>query len=187
MDHAGRLAPAGLVFLGLMGLELPLIPPALANMATGYESASGKWPRSIVDRDTSDFVTKANESWFELLREGNLFGDNGEFLVAVPLEEGGNDLWWARVTLAESWDMVGAGSATALGSGFGEPEFTTLSVTGDVAAFCSSRESSVHTVLAAGFSDVPDLRQMADWIAGYPGTPRQEKAAARRWLDATGG
>ncbi|MFF3844275.1 hypothetical protein [Streptomyces sp. NPDC002328] len=187
MDHAGRLAPAGLVFLGLMDLELPLIPPPLANMATGYKPPSGEWPRSVVGRDTPDFVTKANEGWFELSREGGLFGDDREFLVTAPLQEGGNDLWWACVRLADSWDLVGAGSAAGLGSGFGEPEFTALSLTGDVVAFCYSHSSAVGTVLATGFSDLADLRKMAEWTADYPTTPRQEKAAARRWLDSTGG
>ncbi|MEH0576635.1 MULTISPECIES: hypothetical protein [Streptomyces] len=186
MGHAGRLAPAGLVFLGLMDLDLPLIPPALANMATGYQPPSREWPRAVVDRGTPDFVTKANEEWYDLSRQGGLFGDDREFLVAVALHEGGNDLWWARVRLAESWDLVGAGSASALGSGFGAPEFTALSVTGDVVAFCSSDTASIGTVLAAGFSDLAGLRDLAEWKAGYPRTPRQEKAAARRWLEFIG-
>lgn len=187
MDHLGQqLAPAGLIFLGLMDLELPLIPPALANMATGYQPPSGKWPSVAVDRDTPDVVTKANESWFELACEGSLFGDDREFLVTVPLQEGGNDLWWARVRLAESWDLVGTGSAVSLGSGFGAPEFTALSVTGEVVAFCTSDRSSIRTVLATGFSDLAGLRDLAEWKAGYPMTPRQEKAASRRWLDSIG-
>ncbi|MFE5301901.1 hypothetical protein [Streptomyces sp. NPDC056632] len=184
MDHAGRLTPAGLVFLELMDLELPLIPPPLANMATGYEPPSGEWARSLVDRGTPDFIAKANTSWFDLCHEGGLFGDGREFLVSVALHEGGSDLWWARVRLAESWDLVGAGSAAALGSGLGEPEFTALSVTGDVAAFCCSTTSSIRTVVAAGFTEIEDLRAMAEWAAEYPRTPRQEKAAARRWLDS---
>ncbi|MEU1542056.1 hypothetical protein ABZ461_28895 [Actinacidiphila glaucinigra] len=187
MDHAGRLAPAGLVFLCLMDLELPLIPPTLANMATGYKPPSGEWPRSVVGRDTPDFVAQANEGWFELSREGGLFGDDREFLVTVPLHEGGNDLWWAHVRLAESWDVVGAGSSAALGSGFGEPEFTALSLAGDVVAFCYAHSAAVGSVLATGFSDLVDLRKMAEWEADYPRTRRQEKAAARRWLDATAG
>lgn len=184
MDHAGRLAPAGLVFLGLMDLKLPLIPPPLANMATGYQPPSEERPRSDVDRGAPDFIAKANAIWFDLCRGGGIFGDDGEFLVSVALHEGGDDFWWARVRLAESWDLVGAGSATALGCGFGEPEFTALSVTGDVAAFCCSTRSSIRTILATGFTEIEDLRNMAEWTAGYPRTPRQEKAATRRWLDS---
>ncbi|MGW7308490.1 hypothetical protein ACWGI1_23295 [Streptomyces sp. NPDC054835] len=167
-----------------MDLELPLIPPPLANMSTGYKPPSGEWPLSAVDRGTPDFITKANASWFELCRERGLFGDDQDFLVTVPLYEGGNDLWWARVRLAESWDLVGAGSVASLGSGFGEPEFTALSVTGDVAAFCCSTTSWIRTVVATGFAEIDGLRDMAEWKAGYPRTPRQEKAAARRWLDS---
>ncbi|MEV5969087.1 hypothetical protein [Streptomyces sp. NPDC051921] len=187
LDHAGRLAPAGLVFLGLMDLELPLIPPSLANMATGYQQRLGKCQIATVGRDAPDYLTKANDSWFELSRAGGLFDDSGEFLLTVPLDEQRRDLWWARVRLADTWDLMGAGSAAELGLGFGEPEFTALSVTGDVVAFCASHESAIITTLAAGFADLADLRQHAEWVASQRRMSRQEKEAARRWLDATGG
>ncbi|GAA2780860.1 hypothetical protein [Streptomyces showdoensis] len=186
MDHAGRLAPAGLVFLELLDLKLPLVPPALANLATGYQQRAGQCSVATVERTEPDFLTKANDSWFELCRAGGLIGDDGEFLVAVPLDEDGRDLWWARVRLAESWDLVGEGSVTALGLGFGSPEFTTLSVKGDVAAFCASHELAVITVVAAGFSSLPDLRKHAEWVASQQRISEQEKAAAGRWLEASG-
>ncbi|MFF3948061.1 hypothetical protein ACFYYN_24960 [Streptomyces sp. NPDC001902] len=182
MDHPGRLAPAGLVFLGLMAPEHRLIPPTLANAATGYPPAFGDWRRSVVGSDTPDFVDTANKGWFDLSREGGLFGDDREFLVAVEIDEG--DHWWARVRLDEPWDIVGAGSAAALGIGFGAPEFAMLSVTGDVIVCGRTGESSIGAVLVNGFSDLAGLRQLAEWKAGWRGTPQQEKAAARRWLES---
>lgn len=184
MDHAGRLTPAGLVFLGLVDPASPLIPPTLANAATGYAPPSGGWRRSVIERDAPDFVATANKGWFDLSREGGLFGDDREFLVAVEVQ--GGDFWWARVRLDESWDVVGAGSADALGIGFGAPEFVMLSVSGDVIVAGRTGDSSVGTVLVTGFSDVVGLCEHAEWKAGWQGTPQQEKAAIRRWLEAIG-
>ncbi|BCJ68420.1 hypothetical protein [Polymorphospora rubra] len=188
MGHAERLAPGGLVFLGMMSLECPLIPPTLANLAQGYPPTSGKWPRSVVDSDTPDFVARANEGWLDLSREGGLFGDDLEFLVAVEIEvdEEVTDWWWARVKLAESWDIMGAGSAAALGVGFGVPEFAMLSLAGDVIVCGTAGESAIGTVRVSGFRDLAGLRKLADWIADWPTTRQQEKAAARRWLESIG-
>jgi len=185
MDHPERLAPGGLVFLGLMSPERPLIPPTLATLAPGYPPMSREWPRSVVDRDAPDFVTRANKGRLDLSREGGLFGDDREFLVAVEVHEGEDDWWWARVRLAEPWDIMGAGSASALGSGFGAPEFAMLSTSGEVIVCGTTGESSIGTVLVNGFEDLAGLRELADWKAGWPGTQQQERAAARRWLEST--
>ncbi|MFD9428838.1 MULTISPECIES: hypothetical protein [unclassified Streptomyces] len=183
MDHPARLAPGGLVFLGLMSPENPLIPPTLATLTPGYPPISGKWLRSVVESDTQDFVTRANEGWFDLSRKGGLFGEDREFLIAVEVHEGEDDWWWARVRLAESWDIMGSGSADALGCGFGVPDFAMLSLTGDVIVCGTTGDSSIGTVLVNGFRNLVDLRDLADWKAGWSGTPQYERAAARRWLD----
>ncbi|MFJ5221609.1 hypothetical protein [Streptomyces sp. NPDC088400] len=186
MDHPGRLAPGGLVFLGLMSPEDPLIPPTLATLSPGYPPTSRKWLRSVVDSDTPDFVTRANKGWFDLSSEGGLFGEDREFLVAVEVHEGEGDWWWARVRLAESWDIMGAGSAAALGSGFGAPEFAMLSPSGDVIVCGTAGDSSIGTVLVNRFRSLAGLRELADWKSGWPGTPQHERAAARRWLESLG-
>lgn len=183
-DYSERLAPAGLILLGLMGPELPLIPPTLATLAPGYPPRSGAWPRSVVRTDVPDFVTRANDGWLDLSRKGGLFGDDREFLVAVEIRE--DDWWWAHVKLAESWDIMGAGSASALGSGFGVPEFAMLSLAGDVIVCGTAGESMIGSVLLNGFRDLTDLRELADWKASWPGTPQRERMAARRWLESIG-
>ncbi|MEU9079167.1 hypothetical protein [Kitasatospora sp. NPDC048538] len=184
MEHLERLAPGGLIFLGLMDSECPLIPPTIATLAPGYTSTSGTWPRSVVNSDAPDFVAKANKGWFELSSGGGLFGDAREFLVAVEVHEGEGDWWWAHVRLAESWDIMGAGSAAALGTSFGVPEFAMLSFAGDVIVCGTAGESTIGTVLVNGFQKLGGLRELADWKAGWPGTPLQERGAARRWLES---
>jgi hypothetical protein len=181
-DYSERLAPAGMILLGLIGLESPLIPPTLATLAPGYPPGSGKWSRSVVGTDVPDFATRANEGWFELSRKGGLFGDDREFLVAVGILEG--DWWWAHVKLAESWDIMGAGSAATLGIGFGVPEFAMLSLTGDVIVCGTAGGSTIGAVLVNEFQDLTGLRELADWKASWPGTPQQERIAARRWLES---
>ncbi|MBO4206121.1 hypothetical protein [Micromonospora echinofusca] len=182
--HSGRLAAAGLIFLGLVSPERPLIPPALATLAPGYPPKSGTWPRLVVDSDIPDFVTRANNGWLDLCQAGGLFGDDREFLVAIEAHEGESDWWWAHVRLAESWDVMGAGSAAALGSGFGAPEFVMLSLDGDIIAFGMSGNSSIGVVLVDGFRNIAGLRELAFWKVNSPGTPQQEKVAARRWLES---
>ncbi|WP_126639421.1 hypothetical protein [Embleya hyalina] len=181
MDYVERLASSGLVFLRLVSSERPLIPPTLATLASGY--LPEEWPRSIVDSGDPDFVGKANKGWFDLSREGGLFGDDREFLVAVEIHDSEDSWWWAHVRLAEVWDIVGAGSAAALGNDFGAPEFAMLSLTGDVIVCGVTGESSIGTVLVNGFRDLAGLRELADWQAGWLGTPEQERIATRRWLE----
>ncbi|WP_329362409.1 hypothetical protein [Streptomyces sp. NBC_01483] len=184
MDHLERLAPGGLIYLEMMDPEHPLIAPTLATRASGYQPASGKWSRSVVDSGAPDFVTMANKGWFDLSREGGLFGAAREFLVATETHEG--DWWWARVRLAESWDIMGAGSAAALGSGFGAPEFAMLSLTGDVIVCGTTGDSSIGTVLVNDFRTLTGLRELANWKAEWRGTPQQERSASRRWLESIG-
>ncbi|MEV5509363.1 hypothetical protein [Streptomyces orinoci] len=178
---AERLAAGGLVFLGMVDPDRPLIPPTLAGMATSYPE-SEKWRTSSVDRDAADCVTRANEGWFDLAREGGLFGDDREFLVAVAISE--EDDWWARVRLAETWDVMGAGSANALGNGFGLPAFHMLSLTGDVVVCGMVWQSSIGTYLVSGFEKVKGFRDNAEWKANWARTPRYEALAIRRWLES---
>jgi hypothetical protein len=182
-DYSGRLAPAGMIFLGLMDLESPLVPPTLATLAPGYPPESGTWSRSVVGTDVPGFITRANEGWFELSRKGRLFGDDREFLVAVEILE--DDWWWAHVKLAESWDIMGAGSAAALGTGFGEPEFVMLSLAGDVIVCGTAGGFMIGAVLVNDFQDLTGLRELAHWKASWPGASQQERIAARRWLEST--
>ncbi|MEV0606235.1 hypothetical protein AB0I61_07705 [Polymorphospora rubra] len=69
------------------------------------------------------------------------------------------DWWWARVRLAESWDIMGAGSAAALGIGFGAPEFAMLSLAGDVIVCGMTGESSIGTVLVTGDGSSPSATE----------------------------
>ncbi|GAA0814197.1 hypothetical protein [Spirilliplanes yamanashiensis] len=181
-NYSERLAPAGLIFLGLMGRESPLVPPTLAALAPGYPPESGAWPRAVVGTDVPDFIAIANAGWFEISLRGGLVVDDREFLVAVEISEG--DWWWAHVKLAECWDMMGAGSAAALGTGFGVPDFAMLSLAGDVIVCGTAGGDMIGAVVVNKFHDLTGLRELADWKAGWPGTPQQERHAARRWLES---
>ncbi|MFG3346156.1 hypothetical protein ACGF1Z_13960 [Streptomyces sp. NPDC048018] len=188
MDHPGRLAPGGLVFLGLVDQEVPLVPPTIATVAADYPPPVGEWARSVVETTAPDFVARANEGWFALARDGGLFGDDREFLVAVEVEgeEERNDWWWARVRLDAAWDVMGAGAASALGVGPGAPEFAMLSVSGDVIVCGTTGPTSIGTVLVTGFRELAELREFAEWQADWSGTPQRERVTTRRWLNSSG-
>ncbi|MEV0133334.1 hypothetical protein AB0H83_33330 [Dactylosporangium sp. NPDC050688] len=186
MDDPYRLAAAGLIFLGLVELERPLVPPELATLACGRPLAEGIYPRFVCTDEDPDLVDRANRGWFDLCRAGGLFGDDREFLVAVEIDAELQDWWWARVRLADAWDIAGVGAAGALGTGFGRPEFGMLSVAGDIIVFCTSDPHSISAVLVPGSAVFDGMRKLANWKAEDPRLSPHERATARRWLSSMG-
>ncbi|MCX5306297.1 hypothetical protein OG304_23055 [Streptomyces sp. NBC_00160] len=179
-ELADRLHAAGLIFRGMADLDCPLIPPKLATGAAGYPPPSGRWPVSSVEIDAQDWVVRANKGWFELSRDGGLFSADREFFVAVERQE--EEWWWARVGLAETWDVMGAGAAGLLGSGYGVPGFTMLSLAGDVIVCGMEWQTTIGAVLVSHFDEHRKLREYSEWTAGWQGTPEQERVAIRNWL-----
>lgn len=184
-ELSDRLRVAGLIFHEMADQDCPFIPPTLATAAAGYPPPSGQWPTSSVEVGVQDWVAEANKGWYELSRDGGLFSADREFLVAVERHE--KEWWWARVGLADTWDVMGAGAAGALGSGFGLPGFAMLSLTGDVIVCGLEWQSSIGAVLVSNFNELQSLREFAEWRAGWQGTTERDQAAIRSWLRGLNG
>ena len=75
-DVATRLALGGLRFLGYAELECPLIIPRLARRAMGLPTPPGHRLWSAVETPSDDYIAKANEGWFNISRQGGLFGED---------------------------------------------------------------------------------------------------------------
>ena len=177
-----QLASGGLELLEMVDPNAPLIPPTLATVAIDYPSESESRPYSAVEIGAADLVARANAGWFRLASEHGLFGADREFLVAVKQSD---QWWWARVRLAESWDVMGRGAAGVLGNGEGYPGFVMMSLDSAVVIRGDVWQTEIGTVLARSPSANEQLRGYALRKAEYPATPEYEKAAILRWLENT--
>ncbi|MEX2973644.1 hypothetical protein [Streptomyces sp. C184] len=131
----------------------------------------------------------ANSGWYRLSRDGGLFAaDDPEFLLAVNCAEPDEPRvwWWARVSLSDRWDIVGAGAGTEiLGNGSGRPAFVMLSLDGNVIVRAQQGENSTEFVLVREPHRVQFFRQHGEWMAGRPRTGTFVRTAIERWLAAT--
>lgn len=120
------LAAAGLLVEGEGEQSEGLIPASVAAQAASCTPSDHRTD-IIFDLNDPQLIQQANASWYQLSSEAGLFSEgNGLFLLGLPLEEEGASAW-VPVRLGESWDIVGKGAATLLGSGPGRPEFIALS------------------------------------------------------------
>lgn len=181
-DPAQRLADGGLELVEFVDPKAPLIPPTLATAAISFPRDSEQRQHSTVEIGSADLVERANKGWYKLATEGGLVGADREFLVGV---ERSGEWWWARVRLADSWDVMGRGSAGILGNGEGCPGFVMMSLDGDVIMLGDVWQTEIGVVLVRHTSTNEGLRQYASQKAGSPLTPEYEKAAIRRWLQAS--
>ena len=184
---AGGLRRSGLIFLGWREDSASLVPPAVARYAVACGSETGRTDVMLKYSD-SQWREKANDAWHSLALESGLFGDAGEFLVAVALEP---KVWpvvslWASVRLGDNWDVAGAGADGLLGSGEYQPEFVMLSSSGDVIVRGTVWQDGI------GFLAVPRpwraavLRQQAESLANWDRADPGERQRARAWLDEAG-
>jgi hypothetical protein len=182
-ELAQQLAAGGLELLGLVDRLTPLIPPTLATVAMSYPRESEPRPYSTVEIGAEDLVAQANAGWFRLASEGGLFDASREFLVGVAPS---GEWWWAHVRLAQSWDVMGLGSASILGNGEGYPGFIMMSLDGDVIVHGDVWQSEIGSVLTRNPAENQQLREHARWKVESPLTPDYEKTAIHRWLEASG-
>lgn len=178
-ELTASLAAAGLTFLGMVELSAPLMPPTLANLATGYPP-EGELPGGVfVELNDPQLLDKANVGWYECSLDVGLFNQEREFLVAVECED---DLWWwARVKLTEPWDIMGAGAAGALGVRRGLPRFVMMSLDGNSVVCGTDWESSIGCILARPRLS-QRLRDFAEEWSGFDSTSEFDRTATQRWL-----
>jgi hypothetical protein len=181
----GLLAETGLVYLGMADPTAPLIPPTLATFATSCPPDEGRIAATVYS-DDPQLRRKANAAWFELSRTGGLFGSApSEFLLAINRANDDQPaIWrWARVELADSWDVMGVGAAGILGNGVCRPEFVMLSVDGMVIVRGTTWESSIGAILVRDPHRIRVLRDHAKWMAGRPRTSEADRDAIEQWLN----
>jgi len=178
-ELAASLAAAGLVYLGMEESCALLLPPTLANLATGYPP-EGEPPGGVsVELSDPRLLEKANAGWYEASLEVGLFNEQREFLVAI--DRGDNAWWWARVRLTDTWDIMGVGAAGVLGIRWCLPRFVMTSVDCDVIVCGTDWESSIGCLLARPRRS-QRFRDFAVQWAEYDSTSEFERAATRRWL-----
>ncbi|GAA2752857.1 hypothetical protein [Kitasatospora cinereorecta] len=145
-DIGQGLVRAGIV---LHGIEPNTsCPPQAASIA----AACGPWDGRVdiaVRRDDPDFTAAVNAAWLRQATEFRLRSQDGHFLLLVnlypdPLED--FDLRWARVSLADDWNLAGPAIGGIVGP-LGDGLFT-MSIDGEVIieGTTYSDESSVLAV-----------------------------------------
>ncbi|MCY0944082.1 hypothetical protein [Streptomyces antarcticus] len=182
MELKESLAAAGLLVLEECGDLGGLVPPIVTGQAPSCPPEDGR-TESLVDIEDPLLLEKTNADWYRLSLEAGLFGEaDRRFLVAITLEEGGPSQWIC-VELQDSWDIMGRGASSLLGSGHCRPEFRMLSLDGSVLSCGTTWESEVSAFVLTSPNRSQVLRKFAEWVAtGEIGHPT-ESAAARRWLD----
>ena len=181
-ELSAALALVGIRLLEVVDPMAPLLPPYLAGIATNYPRPDGGWSAVSVESADPSVIEKANAGWYELCRRGGLFGEDRRFLLGAQLDEG---RWgWVRVELDEEWDVMGAGSASVLGIGYGRPGFIMMSLDGAVIVRGTVWETSIGAILTCDPRDIPKFLDFAVWTAGWPQTPDHERAAIERWMSS---
>lgn len=125
-----------------------------------------------------------NDAFLQLASRFGLFGEHGDFLLAVNYERDGlgDDVQWIRVRLADSWDMAGGYYGTICGpSGDG---LLAMSLDGKLIMSATTYESGLASVIA-----LPDphraapVRRAVGYLLDSKKTPDTEKETIRAWLD----
>lgn len=184
-DAARALSSGGLAFRRMADPSMSLIPPTLATFASATPAGVGR-VAAIVSRDAAELAAKANADWHRICLTGGLFEEaEPRFFVAINCAAGDMPTaWrWAEVTLADTWDIMGAGAAGVLGNGYCHPGFVMLSLDGEVIARGDTWEREIGTVLVREpYSRIP-FRQQGEWMITRPRTGDWERAAIERWLE----
>lgn len=182
MELKDSFAAAGFLVLEECGDLGRLIPSIVTGQAPSCPPEDGRI-ESLVDIKDPLLLEKANAEWYRLSLEAGLFTEaDRRFLVAITAEEGGPSQWIC-VELQDSWDIMGRGASSLLGSGYCRPEFRMLSLDGAVLSCGTTWQSEVSVFVLKSPNRSQVLRKFAEWVAtGDIGHPA-ESFAARRWLD----
>jgi len=142
------LARAGV--LGLPQAPPPIFVVGLLAPCHPEDGRCDAWVDGWVYEENSGLVEAANAGWFALACEHGLFGEDQEFLLAVPAEQQDDDgdevFEWRRVRLLDEWDLVGAG-AELLGSGSERPKMSMSSLDGSIVMRITTYPSGVSSIV----------------------------------------
>uniref|UniRef100_A0A8D3WSX2 Uncharacterized protein n=2 Tax=Streptomyces TaxID=1883 RepID=A0A8D3WSX2_STRFA len=165
-----------------------LVPPTVIGQAPSIPFEDG---RVEVLRDFLDplLQQKANADWYRLAVEGGLFSETDRrFLIA--LSPGRDRLSrWHCVELQSEWDIMSKGADGLLGSAPYRPEFSMLSLDGNVLCFATTWEYAISTSVLKAPHRSHVLRHWAEGLTDGSmddmGDPNDLplSVAARRWLD----
>ncbi|MEU9522520.1 hypothetical protein [Streptomyces sp. NPDC048224] len=183
----GRLAKAGLEYLGMVDRAAPLVPPRLAAFANSTAAEGHEWAVSV-ENEAPDFGERLNHEWYMLCAQQGLFAvDDPQFLLAVAEgTEASGESWWARVRLRSEWDFGGAGAAAMVtGRGHGHPEFVMLSLDGTLVVRGSQGQEWTDIVCLENPHEVPAFRELGAQLTASGLTPARTRAALSRWLEVT--
>ncbi|MFK4071768.1 SMI1/KNR4 family protein [Streptomyces sp. NPDC029674] len=184
-ELANALAEAGLLYLGLVDVSVPLMPPCLAFSADSVETGGQEWVVSV-ESDEPDLPERVNHGWYLLSADQGLFPrDAPEFLIAVGGREAvpAEPLRWARVALTGRSDIAGAGAeARVTGCGAGHVDFAMLSLDGTVVVRGVEGEEWTDCVLLKDPHRLPAMRELGTRMASSPETPQETREALKRWL-----
>src|SRR5262249_38270729 len=117
-DVAADLASAGLLFLERVSGDVAWPLPEGRGPATLLPE-HGRFDATrdeVVDLDDPDLPAKVNAGWWRMATEYGLLDDEREFLLNINYQDYLDpadqepELAWARVRLAEDWDLAGSGA-----------------------------------------------------------------------------
>ncbi|BCL25108.1 hypothetical protein ACPCBX_25270 [Streptomyces tuirus] len=182
------LAVAGLRIVEGWTAPDGLLPPTVTSQAPSVPSEDGR-VEAMLDFLDPQLHEKANADWYRLSVEGGLFsGTDCRFLIA--LHPGQDRLArWHCVELQSEWDIMGKGADGLLGSAPYRPEFSMLSLDGNVLCFATTWEHAISTSVLKAPHRSQVLREWAedltDGTMDDMGDPDEAplSLAARRWLD----
>ncbi|MFG3494567.1 hypothetical protein [Streptomyces sp. NPDC047928] len=180
------LAAAGLLIVDVWNEPEGLIPPLVAGQAASCPAEEGR-VEAMLDIHDPLLHEKANADWYRLSVEGGLFSETDRrFLLALSPDENSPSRWFC-VELQSEWDIMGKGAAGLLGSAPCRPEFSMLSLDGNVLCFATTWEHDISTSVLPTPHRSQVLRRFAEWVAkGAMDEPDEPplSPAARRWLDS---
>ncbi|MEU0391354.1 hypothetical protein ABZ208_00935 [Streptomyces sp. NPDC006208] len=187
-----KISSTGFRFHELTGTRDDLVPVLVARGVTQLYREDGRRDVNI-GHDEPDLGSRINEEWERLARECGLFSlaSDGrcEFLIGidtavdVPDEPEFESHRWVRVSLAEDWDIAGAGCESGLlGMGRNNPTFVMTSVSGDVVMIAGYWQIGIGIGFAPHPERIAKLRERAERITSYDHVEAAQRDWAERWL-----
>ncbi|MEV6687885.1 hypothetical protein AB0N28_21500 [Streptomyces sp. NPDC051130] len=193
-DLVGKLAAAGFGFVEVVDTRDDLVPVLVARYVTQLYPEDGRQDINI-DHDVPDLGAAISTEWERLAAECGLFSVTAdgrrEFLVGidtavdVPDETEFEAHRWVRVTMADAWDIAGAGCESGiLGVGRNNPTFMMASLNGDVVMISGYWQIGIGIGYAPRPERIAELREQARRVASYTHMERAQRDWAERWLAA---